>query len=57
MLIRTIIPVAQMAVIMVAMSARMDNISRMVTSGWLEDGALFLGANVKALPTAKSAAF
>lgn len=35
MLIRTRIPVAQMAVTMVAMSARTDRISRMATSGWL----------------------
>lgn len=46
MLIRTRIPVAQMAVTMVDMSARMDRISRMATSGWFGDGALILGANV-----------
>ena len=34
MLIRTKIPVAQIAVTMVAMSARIERTSRMVVSGW-----------------------
>lgn len=46
MLIRTRIPVAQMAVKIVAMSARMDRISRMATSVWFGDDELILGANV-----------
>lgn len=51
MLIRTRIPVAQIAVTMVDMSARMDRISRIATSVWFVDGVLILVANVRSEPT------